>query len=416
MIYDLLKSAECFLEIKKKEFYSEEKLKDLQFNLLKKTLHFAFTQIHFYRKRMKEFGIHIDDIRHWDDFRKIPILTKSELRSHSSQEFISTRINPDKIWKSQTTGSSGIPITVYRNAESIAWEKAHIFYSFHTIGIKIHHKICKISASLPEKPCLPGPIEKLGFKRQYLVSLKQTDEQILGEIRKIKPHVIFTFPSVFLRLAEYLKSHKIKLDVKILVAQGEVLPESWRTVIQGAFHAPLYHTYGSTEIARIGFECREQNGYHLISDAAVLEVLNEDELIVTNLNNFCMPLIRYQIGDRGTISPLPCSCGIRYPKLENITGRSDDYLILPSGRKVSARAITQMEFDGILQYKVIQRSPSKLDILVIPSVQFGEKTVKEIHHVLTGAFLGEEIKIEIKPTESLPVSRTGKLQLVSREF
>src|SRR5205823_2876819 len=103
------------------------------------------------------------------------------------------------------------------------------------------------------------------------------------------------------------------------------------------------------------------------------------------------PLIRYQIGDRGILSPRPCACGITYPLLDNVTGRCDDFLILPSGAKVSARALTHMQFEGIIQYKIVQKSPSSLQVLIIPSRSFSDQTVQEVRKVLDHAFLGESV-------------------------
>lgn len=426
MIRDILKSFLYVERIQLKERRHPEKLKQYQFKLLKETLNHAFTRIPYYRDTYRKAGIDCRDIRSWEDFRGIPLLTKQTKRDHPPEYFLPEGIDKKKIWKSQTTGSSGIPITVFRNRESAAWDRALIHYCFHTLGIKIHHRFCQIAAHIEEKPQPPGPLARLGIKRNFVVNLRQSDEEIVREIKKLKIDVIFTFPSVLLRLAEYVQSQGVRLPVKAMIAQGEVLPESWRTAIQKAFNAPLFHTYGATELARVGFECRQQHGYHLIADAAVTEVLADDgrpaapgeegNLIVTNLNNKCSPLIRYQIGDRGVLSASRCPCGITYPLLENVTGRMDDYIILPSGRRVSARAVTHMQFDGITQYKIVQKTPSHLQVLVVPSKNFGVQTLQQMEKILAGAFLDEPLNVEIKQTDSLPLSRTGKLQLVSREF
>lgn len=425
MVTDILKVFGNFYRIKRKQHDSPEKLRSDQWEGVKKVLRFASTKIPYYIEAYRKAGIRYQDIQTWEDFQKIPLLTKEEKRAHPPEAFLPFNVDKEKIWKTQTTGSSGIPITVHRDPESAAWEKALMHYCFENLGIRIHHRFCQLSAILSEKPNRPGPLQKLGFKRNFVVNLRQTDEEIIRQIQALKPDVLYTFPSIFLRLAEYIRSQGIRLNIRWLIAQGEVLPDPWRAAIQKAFGVPLYHTYGATEIARIGFECRQQHGYHLIADAAVTEILNEEnpadfseegKIILTSLNNFCSPYIRYQIGDRGILSRHPCPCGVTYPLLENVTGRVDDFIILPSGRKVSARSITHMGFEGIVQYKVIQKSPSQLQVLLIPSETFGNQTIREIQKVLAGAFGDEPMEIEITPRESLPISRTGKLQLVTREF
>lgn len=425
MITDILKAAANYREIKSKEFYSGDQLKLYQFKCLKKILDFSYGKIPFYRESFKKEGIKPGDIRNWDDFLKIPLLSKNEKRERSPEDFLPRGINRKKIWKTQTTGSTGIPITVFRNSQSTAWDRALNHYCFQSNGIKIYDRIAQIGAVLSEKPHHPGPFAKLGLKRNRTINLRQSDEEIIREIKDFKPLVLYSFPSVFLRLAEYINANMIDLNLRCLVAQGEVLPESWRATIEKSFHAPLYHTYGATELARIGFECAQQEGFHLIPDSAAVEILDngrpldfneEGEIVVTTLNNYCSPLIRYQIGDRGIFSPSPCPCGISFPLLKNVTGRMDDFLILPSGKKVSARAVTHMQFEGILQYKIVQKSPSELQVLVIPSKNFNAGTLAEIKKVLNNAFLGEDMEVEIKTVETLPLSPTGKLQLVTRGF
>lgn len=425
MVSTILQSVRNLHKIRSKELYSNERLRDYQFHLLKKTLHFASEKIPYYREIFQKSGIHAAGIKTWEDFEKVPVLTKEDLRAHSPELFLPDGIDKKKIWKSETTGSSGIPITVYRNSGSVAWDRALIHYCFENLGIRFYHRFCQVLAHVSNKPQPLGPLAKLGFKRNFVVDLRQNDAQIALEIRKLKPDAICTYPSVFLRLAEYLKSQGMRIKTRWLIAQGEVLPEPWRATIEEAFGAPLYHTYGSTEFARVAFECREKKGYHLIPDAAVVEISSngkaaadyeEGEMIVTNLNNFCFPLIRYKIGDRAIRSSKTCACGIRYPLLESITGRLDDFLVLPSGKRVSARAVTHMQFEGITQYKVIQKSPSHLQVMIVPSKSYGEKTVEDVEKILAGAFFGEPVKVEISKREKLPLSRTGKLQLVSREF
>lgn len=421
----MFKAAAHFWAIKKKEKLAADKLRKYQFSCLKKVIRFAENQIPFYRTSFRDAGFTEDDMRNWEDFKEIPLLEKNALRECSAKEFLPESLDFEKAWMSQTTGSSGIPVTIYRNPESDAWDKALLHYSFSVLGIRLYHRFCELLSLVTEKPNPPGFLTKLKLKRFFSVSLKQSDEVIMEELTQIHPEVVYTFPSVFKRLSEFLENSQLKLRPRWLVSQGEILPGPWRDQIQKAFGARLYHTYGATEFPRVGFECGEQRGFHLLSDAAIVEVLDENqmpvmdregEIVLTHLHNFCMPLIRYRIGDRGTLSSRSCPCGIRYPLLENVTGRMDDFLILPSGRKVSARAVTHMQFKGILQYKIVQRSPARFQVLVIPSADFNEQTSDEICRELSAGCLGEAVSIEVTRVGALPVSRSGKLQIVSREF
>lgn len=423
MLPDILKSYGYSRKIRKKQFDAPERLRNYQWSRLKETLHFAFTKIPYYIETYEKAGMGLQDIQTWEDFRKLPILTKQEKRSHPPEAFLPWDIKKNKTWKTHAIDSAGMPMTVFRNSDSTAFDRALIQYCFDRLGIKSSHRICQMISMLSEKPRMPGRSAGWGFKRHFVVSARQADDEIVRQILALKPHVLWAFPSTLLRLGEYISSRKIQFNLRWLIAQGEVLPESWRLIIQKAFHAPLYHTYGSNEMVRSGFECHEHHGYHLIADAAITEVLHdgeivnaneEGELVMTSLNNFCSPLIRYQTGDHGIVSSKLCACGVTYPLLTNVTGRSDDFIVLPSGRRVSLRAITYMQFEGIIQYKIIQKSAAHLQILVIPSATFGAQAIQEIRKVVASSFFGEQLVIEIIPREFLPATRVEKLQFVKQ--
>lgn len=422
----LLKAGYYFLSIKQSECKPLSQLKSNQFKSLVQTLQFASQHIPFYQERFESQNLTIQNIKTWEDFEQLPLTSKADVRNRNVTDFLPLHFKAKGAWKSQTTGSSGIPITIYRNPETDALAKALMQYGFYQIGVRPYHRFAQLMAFLSEKPNPPGFLAKLGLRRFFGINLRLTDEEIVKQLDQIKPHVIYSFPSVLLRLSEYMEQTHHLARPRFLISQGEVLPEIWRKKIEAVFKVPLYHTYGSTEFPRIGFECRNKNGYHLIPQAAVVEVVDEKgcslppgqegEIVLTHLNNYLMPLIRYRIGDWGVLSTRVCPCGMTYPLLEQVVGRMDDYLILPSGQKVSARSVTHMQFDGILQYKIVQKSPSLIEVLVIPSSAYGEETKRQIKNILKSGCLNEQIDIEVIPVESLPTNRSGKLQLVTREF
>ena len=421
----LMKATRYFLNLKQCERKSIFELHALQFKSLIKTLRFAYDEIPFYRDRFNALKLTPKDIRNWNDFEQFPFTSKSEIRNRKVSDFLSLH-NFRNAWKSQTTGSSGIPITIYRNSETDALAKALMQYGFYRVGVRPYDRFAQLMAFLSEKPNPPGLVAKLGLKRFYGINLRLSDQEILNQLNYIKPHILYSFPSALFRLAEFMEHTGFQCHPKILISQGEVLPEPWRNKIESVFGVPLYHTYGSTEFPRIGFECKNKNGYRLLPQAAIVEIIDEKsrslplgeegEIVLTHLNNYLMPFIRYRIGDHGMLSKRSCSCGIRYPLLEQVTGRMDDYLVLPSGQRVSARAVTHMQFDGILQYKIVQKSPELIEVLVIPSSAFNEETKNKITKVLSAGCFKEKVQIQITPVESLPTNRSGKLQLVSREF
>jgi len=242
---------------------------------------------------------------------------------------------------------------------------------------------------------------------------------------RIGPCTIYGFPSVLQRLAWEIGEGAQAPAVRILVSHGETLGECARQQIEAAFRAPLYHTYGSTEIPRMAFECRRRRGYHVLATVAVVETLEESQpaedgregsIVVTHLLERSMPLLRYRIGDRGVLSSRRCACGLSFPMLEEVTGRDDDFVILPSGKRVPARVVNDMEIPGIREYKLVQRRPDHFEMLVVASSDFTSATLSRIESAVRSGCLGEDISVAVRCVESLPLLETGKLQSVIRDF
>jgi phenylacetate-CoA ligase len=420
----LVRSLLYYYATKNKERLSVARLLRHQLRLLRETVAFSASTVPYYKDLFKTHQLS-SEIETFADFEKIPLTSKTDLRSFPAERFLPHgRLRPDH-WPSHTTGSSGIPVGIYRDSAGDAWTKALLFYILHKAGGGLLGRFCHLCVSLPDKPALNGFLMRLGIKRYYSLSVNASDQEIVGELQKIKPEIIYAFPSTLVRLSAYMEKQGVRLSPKALIGTGEVLPDGWRQYIERIFRAPLYHTYGSTEFPRVGFECAEKRGYHLFPDVTYLEVLDEHqravvdqegEIVLTHLNNHSMPLLRYRLGDRGILSTRLCPCGITFPLLEKVVGRMDDFLVLPSGHKVSARSVTRMEFSEIKQYKIIQKAPDLIEVLVIPDKQFGEAVIGKIMNVLQAACLGEKVTIRVKTADELSLSRTGKLQIVVREF
>ena len=120
------------------------------------------------------------------------------------------------------------------------------------------------------------------------------------------------------------------------------------------------------EFGTFAWECQEHNGYHMDIESLCVEFIKDGEkvspeekadIIVTGLFNFTMPLIRYKIGDSGSFSSDLCPCGRGLPLMKIVEGRTDDFLILPSGTLISPRNINFLEnVKGISEYRIIQKN------------------------------------------------------------
>ena len=172
----------------------------------------------------------------------------------------------------------------------------------------------------------------------------------------------------------------------------------------------------------MAFECKKHSGYHIISDAIILEILKNDkylsegeegEITVTGLINHTMPLIRYKLGDIGAIKYKKCACGRGYPLIKSIEGRTDDFLTLPSRKKISPRAINVIEdIPGVSRYKTVQEAKDRIVVNLVKEKGFGPETINEIKKHIKAGCLGKEVKVVINLVDELTINRRGKLRAV----
>jgi phenylacetate-CoA ligase len=255
------------------------------------------------------------------------------------------------------------------------------------------------------------------------VSLLQPVGTIIGALRVIKPDVIYGFPSILSLLAREIKAKNIAgISPRTVITQGETLTDHSRKEIGDAFNTEVYDIYGSAEFSSLAFECEEHLGYHMISDGAIIEFIKggknirghePGEIVVTGLCNYEMPLIRYRLGDVGIPSNKKCSCGRGFPLMNSVEGRTDDFLILPSGRIISPRGINVLEYiPGITEYRTIQKEKDRFVVQVVKGKGFSQETISQIERQIKVGCVGENVRCEVEVMKELPRERTGKLRTI----
>ena len=418
-----IKGLYLLAKFKIKEFYSEERLKKHQEKKLREIVNHAYENVPYYRKLFKKLGISPEDIKTIDDLKKLPVLTKKDVREHA-QSLIFQRKNSgaDNLSVSTTTGSTGTPLKIYFNPCETEFGRALLKYGFSKSGKTLTDKFLHLYVPPCERK--PRYIERLGLLRKYELDLRKPLREIIEKTNEIKPDIIYGYPSLFVLLGKFIKENNIRIHrPRIILTNGETLLSGERQLIETVFQCTVRSTYGSAEFWRIAYEC-EQGMLHLIPDSVIIELDNETldkedgsaELIITSLYQKTMPFIRYKIGDRAVLSEKKCKCGSKFRVIEQVVGRSDDYLTLPSGKKISARAINLREdIPGIIEYQIVQKKPEYFEVTLVPSKDFSEKSEKMIKNTITKGCLGEPVEIKVIKKEKLARTKTGKIRRITSE-
>lgn len=195
-----------------------------------------------------------------------------------------------------------------------------------------------------------------------------------------------------------------------------------REFISQVLECPVYMDYSASECMRMGFECRYQNGYHMDIYNYYFEYLNGSryansneigDIVVTNLNNYVFPFIRYRIGDQAEPSRQLCQCGINLP-MARISGRSTDIITTPAGKQLTGHFFTVLfEYmdNYVKQFRVIQIKKDELLIQVVPEEEINKDVIADIEKE-TLDYVDKSMAVRVVLVEEIEIDQTGKKRLM----
>ena len=395
-------------KLRRNTWLSPYALEKMQFKKLREILKYAYENVSFYHQRFKSVKVKPDDIKSVEDLYRIPILTKSEVqRSFSS--LISKRIPIDQCERVETSGSTGIPLTVVAEKEASYISKANELRHYIDNGgslVKDRFVLLALGRR-PEKRTPFGVFLKyLGIFRSIKMCILDPLEDVFDGLVNFKPDVIKAYPSYLLLLAREMGKRGNVIHPRFIWTNGELLDAKSRKLINSAFGTEILDGYGCAEAGYVAWECTEHVGYHINIDTVVTEFVKDDEqvahgesgeIILTPLWNYAMPLIRYRIDDIGTASNERCPCGRGLPLMKIIEGRSEDFIVLSDGRVISP-LVTLAFFqgtEGIAEYKIIQERKDFFVIEIVPKEEYRSNTFSQLRDRFKEG-LGEDVTLKIE--------------------
>lgn len=319
-------------------------LERLQLELLQRTVERVANRVPFYQQKLAELGVAPGDIRSLEDVQRLPFTTSADLRATYPHGLLAVdRQEPVRLHTS--SGTTGKPKALFFSgrdvnnaAELIARAlvmtgitSVDVFqnmmsYGLFTGGLVMHYGAEKVGCLVI--PAGPG-----------------TSERQLMLMRDFGTTAVHILPSYALYFAGFLEQKGIRPGKDLLLRKAfvgaEPHTEETRRRIEAALGCDVYNSYGLTEMngPGVAFECEHKAGLHLWEDNYLMEIIDPGsgrpatdgepgELVLTSLKREAMPLLRYRTRDITSIIPEPCACGRTHRRLNRITGRSDDMLIV----------------------------------------------------------------------------------------
>ncbi len=367
---------------------------------------------------------------------QLPCLTKQHFNQHFA-DYLPTGIDETTLILNRTGGSTGEPTRFYMDRLTVEYYEAARWTGLSWYGIRIGDPSIMIWGSPIELNQYKSRLYHL--KERYLKNRMMIPaydlnpaqlELYLKSIRAFRPVYLYGYASSLTLFAELLLARKLSLDppLKAVISTAECLHPNQKELIEQAFQTTVVNEYGARDAGIISYQCRHGR-MHIFTLNCYVEILDFETkkrlspgkpglVVVTDLNNYSMPRLRYQLGDVASLSYEACPCGNAAPVLESIEGREDDMFVTESKRYVHGHFFNHIarNLESFLRFQLIQHTPDSLSMLLVKHPEKYKPAeealfVQEIRNVI-----GDKAKINVNYVDEIQPSASGKYRYAIREF
>jgi phenylacetate-CoA ligase len=443
----------------KSEWYPEERLREIQFKKMLRTLEFANSRVPYYMKIFKDIGFSPKDIKQLEDIRMLPPLSRQDVIDHhremvdfchydsvrfadnsgrgAGEPIQLARFRKHKLVRNTSSGSTGMRTVFYEDGSitSSSWANEMRMKSWFGInpGSK-EMRMARISTDFMLK-------NRTLLMRRYLwnqmvlpgINLSDNDYEICYEsLRKFRPKVLWGITSALFGLAGYIQKNSKQFlghCPDLVITWAAPLYEHERKTLMSVFGCPVTNLYGSREVGHVAAICPE-GSFHINQETLLVETDDVEkvyggddvgEILVTTLETTPMPFIRYRMGDVGRVasSSSDCSCGRSLQVLKDFLGRTGEIFITRDGRMISPNfwCRTFMN-DGIAnafkRFQVIYKKDGNIRIRLVRKNNNSHEAESLLKEFLKKNF-HSDIKISLDYVEKIEHQISGKYQMVVNE-
>lgn len=418
----------------KSQFWSSQELRQYQTDKLKKLITYVYENVPYYRDLMEERKLGPKDFACLEDIQKLPILNKNIIRS-DAKSMLSQNFSDKLAVVARTGASTGEPLVFYidKNATDVAWASWFRFSGWmgYEWGDRIAH-FWRTPKILQQQGNWYQNILDL-FRYSHVMNIKHFDAfkmseeyfaDYVREMEKYKPAIIRGYTSAVMYFTDYCIKNKItKLKPKAITTTAEPILARERRVLEDYYGCKVFDQYGCGEIYSVSFECEKHSGLHITSEHCIVEVVDEygesvengkeGRIIITDLDNYMMPFIRYENGDVGSLKTDICSCGRNLPLMDHVKGRIFGLIRGVNGNVVHGEFFANLleklgwyESFDLMHFEVVQKTIDGFDCNFVckkkPSPEAIDDFISSCYE-----FFGE-MKININFVDNIPVTSAGK--------
>lgn len=411
-------------ELERSQWLTPAQIDALQAARLQQFIQRIASTVPYYRQLFADHGIDPASIRSRADLPRLPTLDKALIRSHGEQ----LKAPGAALKRFNTGGSSGQPLIFWLNervSHDVAakwratrwWDvdigDAELVLWGSPIEVNTQDRIKQIRDRLLRTELVPAfDLAESGI------------QHFLQVYRRLRPRMLFGYPSALARIARYVEQHQLAIDnraLKVAFVTAERLYPEQREQIRRVFGAPVANGYGSRDAGFLAHEC-PHGGMHIMAEDVIIETLDSDgkptapgvagEVTVTHLRTGDFPFVRYRTGDVAVLSEQHCACGRGLPLLANIEGRSTDFVVAENGTVMHGLALIYVirDIEGVESFRIIQHSLTELEVMLVTAQWDAVKQSKVISGMQ--ARLGAGVQVAVNRVDHIATEANGKFRYI----
>ncbi len=410
------------------QWWSPERIAEAQLIRLRAFLSDIGRQVPYYRELFARQGFDPAQVQSLADLQRLPVLDKATIRGNV-EALKADGHGP--LTRYNTGGSSGEPLIFFIGKARKSHDVAAKWRATRWWGVDIGD---------PELVVWGSPVE-LGAQdrlRQWRDALMRSEllpafemsaanlDRFVARIVDSRPAMLFGYPSSLSLIAGHARRQGQRLDqlgVKVVFVTSERLYPEQRSLLQQVFGCPVANGYGARDAGFIAHEC-PAGRLHISAEDIVVETLQPDgraaalgepgEITVTHLATAEFPLVRYRTGDVGVLGLERCSCGRGLPVLQEVQGRTTDFVVAADGTVMHGLALiyTLRDLQGVAQFKIEQISQRQVQVQVVPGPGFDRAGARDRIQRDFKARLGQGVEVTVDEVADIPPEKSGKHRYV----
>ena len=394
---------------------------------LRRLCQHAYETTPFYKRRFDEAGISPPRLQAPDDLKRLPLLTRDDIRNHL-EEMWSRKYRREDLRSSATGGTTDTPVVFLRDRESVLEKNASQLRFNQWAGFGPGDKVFYLwgaQQDYAQDPSWRWRLFDRGMMRRVWAHTSYFSDEVmashLAQMNELRPRVVYAYPTPLANFCEYLRERKPDFHrPKTVICTAELLDEEQRQLIEATMGCRVFEHYGTRDFGMAAGECEAHSGLHMNPAAVYAEYMlvpgaddpEMRELVVTDLLNVGMPLIRYQVNDCVFPAEGECACGRGYPRVRSIVGRVSDNFYLTNGDVVSGvvgRRISQA-VPAVKKLQIVQDSFDAFRVRFIPGPNCSPAEQQKMESMLR-EYVGTNVAITFERVDAIEREKSGKTRL-----